>query len=75
MLGRPIRFVDTTPREHADAAVAAGTPAAMGPVLEDLYSLFRTSRAGVLTDDVRNVTGRAPGTFRAWCERNAAAFR
>jgi hypothetical protein len=28
-----------------------------------------------ITDDVENITGTAPGTFRRWCERNAAAFR
>lgn len=75
VLGRPISFVDITPREYAETTVAHGAPAEMGPALEDLYSMFRTGRAGVLTDDVRNLTGRAPGTFREWCERNAAAFR
>ena len=43
-------------------------------MIENLYAMFRTGRAGILTDDIRNLTGRAPGTFRAWCERNAAAF-
>jgi uncharacterized protein YbjT (DUF2867 family) len=75
VLRRPIKLVEITPREHAEAGVAHGLPARMGPVIENLYSMFRTGRAGVLTDDVRNLTGRAPGTFRAWCERHAAAFR
>lgn len=74
ILGRPIRLVETAPREHAEASVAHGLPARMGPVIENLYAMFRTGRAGVLTDDLRNLTGRAPGTFRAWCERHAAAF-
>jgi hypothetical protein len=42
--------------------------------MENLNELFRASRAGTLTDDVLAVTGREPGTFRAWCERHAAAF-
>jgi len=76
VLGKHIALVDTTPHEFAAAGVANGTtPAEMEPVIENLYTLFRAGRAGVLSDDVRNVTGRAPGTFRAWCERNAAAFR
>lgn len=75
VLGKPITFVDVTPHEHAEASVAHGAPAQMGPVIEDLYTMFRAGRAGVLTDDVRNITGDAPGTFRAWCERNAAAFQ
>jgi uncharacterized protein YbjT (DUF2867 family) len=75
VLGRPISFVAITPHEYAEAQVAKGAPAAMGPVLEDLFSLFRAGRAGLLSDDVRNITGQEPGPFRAWCERNAAAFR
>jgi hypothetical protein len=37
--------------------------------------LFRAGRAGILTDDLRNITGQAPGTFRAWHQRNAGAFQ
>lgn len=74
VLGGPIELIDVTPHEHAAATVAQGTPEQMGPVIENLYTMFRTGRAGVLTDDIRNVTGREPGTFRAWCERNASAF-
>ena len=75
VLGRPLSYVDVTPHEYAETAVAHGAPAVMAPALEDLYGMFRTGRAGVLTDDVRNVTGRAPATFRAWCERHAGAFQ
>lgn len=74
-LGRPIALVETTPHEHAQASIAHGMPAPMAPVIENLYTMFRTGRAGVLTDDVQNITGRRPGAFHAWCERNAAAFR
>jgi hypothetical protein len=28
-----------------------------------------------ITDDVENITGTAPATFRDWCERHADAFR
>jgi hypothetical protein len=28
-----------------------------------------------ITDDVENITGTAPVTFRDWCERHADAFR
>lgn len=75
VLGKPISLVDVTPQEHAEAVVAHGTPAQMAPAIENLYTMFRTGRAGFLTDDVANITGRAPGTFRAWCERNAPAFQ
>jgi hypothetical protein len=36
---------------------------------------LRACRAGFVTDDVENLTGTSPGTFRAWCERHADAVR
>ncbi|WP_200825444.1 NAD(P)H-binding protein [Kibdelosporangium aridum] len=61
--GRSIEHQDVTPRE-------LGTP----EPIERLNELLRAGRAGFVTDDVENITGTAPGTFRAWCERNAHAF-
>lgn len=75
VLGRAIEFEDVTPHDHAEAAIANGTPEPMARMMEALYASMRAGRAAYVTDDVQNLTGRAPGTFRAWCERNAAAFR
>ena len=74
-LGREIGFIAVTPHEYAEASIAAGTPVERARMLEDLHEKFRLRRSVVLTDDVFNVTGTRPGTFRAWCERNADAFR
>ena len=47
-----------------------------GPeALRNLNELFRAGRAGVLADDVQNLTGIAPRSFRNWCETHAGAFR
>jgi hypothetical protein len=43
--------------------------------MERLNETLRARRAVAITDDVENITGTAPGTFRGWCERNAGAFR
>jgi len=73
--GRPIEFVDTTPHEYAQASIAQGTPPERAHAMEALHEVFRAGRAAYLTDDVENLTGVAPGGFRAWCERNAGALR
>ena len=73
--GRPIEFVDTTPHEYAQASIARGTPPERAYAMEALHGVFRAGRAAYLTDDVENLTGVAPGSFRAWCERNAGALR
>jgi len=74
VLGRPVTFTDTTPEELADSSVAHGTPREAADAMENLTELFRAGRAGILTDDIKNVTHQEPGSFRAWCERNATAF-
>ena len=75
VLGREVDFRDVTPHEFAEAAIARGTPAAEAHLVEALNELLRAGRAAYVTDDVENLTGRPPATFRDWCERNADAFR
>jgi uncharacterized protein YbjT (DUF2867 family) len=72
--GRSIDFEDTTPHEFAQASIQRGTPPELADAMENLNELFRAGRAGFVTDDVENITGIAPRTFRDWCERNASAF-
>lgn len=73
--GRPIEFEDLTPQEFTKVAVQNGTPPEQAHLIERLNELLRAGRAGFVTDDVENLTGIAPGTFRAWCERNVEALR
>jgi uncharacterized protein YbjT (DUF2867 family) len=73
--GRPIEFEDITPQEYAQAAIERGTAVEEAHHMQALYEVLRARRAVSITDDVENVTGTAPGTFRAWCERNVDAFR
>ncbi len=75
VLGRTIDFVDVTPEQFARDSVARGTPAPRAAALQNLNELFRAGRAGVIADDIANLTGVAPRTFRAWCERHIDAFR
>jgi uncharacterized protein YbjT (DUF2867 family) len=73
--GRSIDFEDVTPHEFAQAAIQRGTPPEQAHLIERLNEVLRAGRAGFVTDDVENITGRAPATFRDWCERHADAFR
>ena len=75
VIGRSIDFEDVTPHEFAQAAIQRGTPPEQAHLMERLNEVFRGRRSVAITDDVENITGMAPGTFRAWCERHADAFR
>src|ERR1700728_1564717 len=73
--GRPVDFEDVTPHEFAQAAIQQGTPPEQAHLMERLNETFRARRSVNITDDVENITGVAPGTFRGWCQRHADAFR
>jgi uncharacterized protein YbjT (DUF2867 family) len=73
--GRSIDFQDVTPHEFAQAAIQRGTPPEEAHLMERLNEVFRARRSVAITDDVENITGIAPGTFRDWCQRHTGAFR
>jgi uncharacterized protein YbjT (DUF2867 family) len=75
VLGRTIEFVPLTPEKFARRSVEHGTPAEMAGAVQNLNELFRAGRAGVLADDITNLTGLAPRTFREWAEHHAGAFK
>ena len=75
VLGRRIDFVDFTPEQAAKEAIASGSPVQLAQAMQALYEMFRARRVGQIGDDIENLTGVAPATFRDWCERHVDEFR
>ena len=75
VLGRTIEFVAVTPEQAAKEAIKRGTPAPLAEAMQQLNEMFRARLVGQIADDVENLTGAAPATFRHWCERHADEFR
>ena len=75
VLGRTIDFVDVTPEQLAQESIDRGTPVQLAEAMRNLNEMFRVGRAGVIADDIENLTGVAPRTFRDWCERHVDTFR
>ena len=73
--GQAIEYVDVLPEELARQSIERRIPVELAEAMQNLNELFRAGRAGVLADDIENLTGTAPRTFRDWCERHAGAFR
>ncbi len=75
VIGRTINFVDVTPDQLAQDSMKHGIPVQLAEAMQNLNELFRAGRAGVIADDIQNLTGVAPSTFRDWCERHVHQFR
>lgn len=75
VLGRTIEFVAVTPEQAAKEAIKRGVPAALTEAMQQLNEMFRERLIGQIADDIENLTGVAPATFRDWCERHADEFR
>jgi len=74
VLGRTIEYIEITPEEAAQAALARGMDSASVAAIRNLDELLRADVAAVKTSDVKRVTGSPPANFESWCRRNAAAF-
>ncbi|WP_262060911.1 SDR family oxidoreductase [Streptomyces sp. STR69] len=72
-LGEPVTFTEQS-RAEAYELMASFMPL---PVVEGTLAVLGepTEEERRVSPDVERVLGRAPGTFAAWAERNAAAFR
>jgi uncharacterized protein YbjT (DUF2867 family) len=75
LLGSAIEFVGVTPEQAARDAIEQGTPEALAKATQDLNEMFRNRLVGQTSDDIENVTGVAPATFRDWAERHIDEFR
>ena len=73
VLGEPVTFTEQTRAEAYDL-MARFMPL---PLVEGTLSILGapTEEEQRVSPDMERVLGRAPGTFAAWAERNAAAFR
>ncbi|WP_427921136.1 SDR family oxidoreductase [Streptomyces sp. cg40] len=72
-LGEPVTFTEQS-RTEAYELMARFMPL---PVVEGTLAILGepTEEERRVSPDVERVLGRAPGTFAAWAQRNAAAFR
>jgi hypothetical protein len=61
--------------QRAADTVEHDTPVQLAEAIQNLNELFRAGRAGVIADDIENLTGVAPRSFRDWYERHVDEFR
>ena len=73
--GREITYVPVSPDDFRNGALAQGLPEWLVGALGLLNETFASGRAAAVTDAVREVTGREPGSFDQFARDHAEAFR
>jgi uncharacterized protein YbjT (DUF2867 family) len=73
--GRPVVYVDVTPRQWKKERLAAGVPAWLVEDMLYLYGAYREGYGGAVSTAVRDVTGRDPRSFAEFARDHAARFR
>ncbi len=73
--GRPIRHLDLTPSDAAQAMRAAGMPDWAVRARLELYATYRAGEAERVTDTVAALTGQRPRRFATFAATLASALR
>ncbi|MBE1498650.1 uncharacterized protein YbjT (DUF2867 family) [Amycolatopsis lexingtonensis] len=73
VLGRPLRVEELTTEQAAERMAALGWPPELPPEILRAWER-RLREPSPVTDVVREVTGRAPRTFRQWAEDHRTDF-
>lgn len=71
-LGRSISHVNLSPSELKSGMLAEGMPEELADRMLDLERYFREGRASLITNDIKQVTGREPRRFSEYVRETAA---
>ncbi|WP_280274066.1 NAD(P)H-binding protein [Nocardia wallacei] len=74
VLGRPLRFVETTPEQARAALLRFGIEAEMADAIMALRATALESFTSVVHPTVEEITGRPPRTFLDWVLEHRASF-
>jgi uncharacterized protein YbjT (DUF2867 family) len=72
VLGRPISHVNLPPEDLKGAMLAQGMPESLADLLLDLERYFLEGKAAATTEDVKQVTGKAPTSFADYARDTAS---
>ncbi|MFE5186273.1 NmrA family transcriptional regulator [Streptomyces sp. NPDC056628] len=71
--GRPVAYTPFPARAYGEALTGFGVPAEQAELLVEVFETLLDGRNAHLTDDVRDVLGRAPRDFSTFVREAAAA--
>lgn len=74
VLGRPVELHDLTREETREMLLASGREADHADAILGSIEFVTEGGNAIVTDDVREVLGRPPRTYREWAQDHKAAF-
>jgi len=75
VLGRPLKYTSIPAIAAKMWMLQSGLDKVLVNALMEILASLRRNEGAIVTDTVRQVLGRQPRTFEAWCTENAQAFR
>jgi uncharacterized protein YbjT (DUF2867 family) len=73
--GRSISYVDVREEAMRQGMLSQGLPPAMVDGVLDLFATNRAGKAAVVTDAVRDITGRPPRSFKEFARDHAEGWK
>jgi uncharacterized protein YbjT (DUF2867 family) len=74
VLGKPVRYTDIPPLAARLWMLNSGMDKALVNALMEMLTALRKNQGAICTETFKQVTGRAPRTFEAWCRDHIGAF-
>ncbi len=74
ILGRPLRYVETSPAEARDTLLRFGVDEFMADAIMALRATALESFTSIVDPAVEQITGRAPHSFHDWARKHRAEF-
>lgn len=73
-LGRPVRYDDIAPEAFKSRLLVAGLPGHYAEFMTTLYGFVKAGYVATVTDAVKQVLGREPGTLAHYAQNHRAAL-
>jgi len=74
-IGKQLKYVDVPDAAARDSMLGQGMPKPIVDALIEFCDAIKAGQCDAVTDTVQKLTGKAPRTFAAWAQENAAAFK
>lgn len=75
VLGRPLKYTSIPAIAAKMWMLQSGMDKVLVNALMEMLASLRRNEGAIVTDTVRQVLGRPPRTFEAWCKEHADAFQ